>query len=430
MPILQKQNVVLKTDLLLEAEGGIAIPGSYFQIDEDGNLVIPGATGATVLKSGIFTLDEHGNAFIATRHFVPAPAGHIALSGDAALIDPAGNLMIPNRLVPSARTIIARERGVVNNLLLKAHGGVGDIVCSEPAIRFAVERFSDQKISLCTDYPEFFQHLKFEKIYPASGPNIPDYTKYLLFQNFSPGDELAWEFVSHPLTHAVDYASLNMWRCMLPADLKTIRIVPTEAQKASMRAMFPLGFLEHNGPIVAVHPGKTWDSRTFPKHWWDAVLTHLKKSSIIPILIGGDVDVVNGKARASTVDVETEGTIDMRGKLSFIETVALLQESQVLLTNDSCPLHMAASGRAWIGFCSTVKHPDHLLHWRNGGAGEFGWRMTNFAEGNLFESINFCPNQEKAINVDQININELLKWLPRPEEFAAWAIGKCKPYNV
>jgi hypothetical protein len=426
MPLLQKQHAQLAAHLLPEHPEGRIIPKAFFVIDAERNLSIPAPMGAIILRSGSFKILETGDALLPHKIINTGAPGVVLVDGNVTLVDMEGNTLVPNKLLPSARSIVARERGVHKNLLLKTHGGVGDIVCAEPAVRFAVERFQDQSISLCTNYPEFFQHLKFDKIYPASGPEQPDYRKFLLFQNFTQGDELAWEFVSHPLTHAVDYASLNMWRCTLPNNLKEIKIVPTEEQRIGMRVHFPLGSLE--APIVVVHPGKTWDSRTFPKKWWNEVLIRLQNAGLMPVIIGGQVDKqADGSYRASTVDVETTGCLDLRGKLSFIETVALLQEANVLLTNDSSPLHMAASGNAWVGFCSTVKDPSHLMHWRNG---EFGWRMKNFTDGNLFETLNFCPNQEQAVHVDKVNINELLKWLPTPAEFAAWAIGKCRPYDI
>lgn len=427
MPVLQKQNATLQARFLQPHPEGRVLPRQFFHLDSGDHLVIPAPMGRIILKAGSFEMMPDGGALIPSQYLNTSNPNVVVVDGSITLVDGNGNSFVPNSLIPSVRSIVARERGVHQNLLLKAHGGVGDIVCAEPAIRFAVARFKDRSISLCTDYPEFFQHLKFAAVYPASGPGAPDYTKFLMFQNFTPGDELAWEFVAHALTHAVDYASLNMWRCTLPSHLKDIRLIPTEEQRASMLTNFPLGFFDAS-PLVVVHPGKTWDSRTFPKKWWDAVLMKLKSGGLMPVIIGGQVDKMpDGSYRASTVDVETDGCLDLRGKLSFIETTALLQDCKVLLTNDSSPLHIAASGPAWIGFCSTVKDPSHLMHWRQG---EFGWRMKNFTDSNLFETIDFCPNQEKAVHVDQLHVLELLKWLPRPEEFAAWAIGKCKPFTV
>jgi len=424
VPIIQKQNAMFQARFVTQVEGGFLLPKGSFKEDEDGNAVFPGPNGqgATIIKAGHFGITEDGSLRIAEKFVNTATPGIILVSGEILLIDPNACLMVPNRLIPSCRTVIARERGADRNLLIKCHGGVGDVVCAEPAVRFALNRFPEEKISLCTDYPEFFQHLKFAEIFPASGENQPKYRKFLVFQNFSQGDELAWEFVAHPLMHAVDYASLNMWRLILPNSLKRVILQPTEKQISRMIGHFPLGFFEQ--PMVVIHPGKTWDSRTFPKKWWDTIISGLKDAGIMPVIIGGNVDKQkDGSYRAGTVDVETDGCIDLRYKLDWGETVALLQATSVLLTNDSSPLHIAASGDAFIGFVSTVKHADHLLHHRRGG---LGWRMKDFAKDTLFNQLNFCPNQEKEIHVDKVHVLDLLKMLPEPTELVDWTLSKLK----
>ena len=121
--------------------------------------------------------------------------------------------------------------------------------------------------------------------------------------------------------------------------------------------------------MVVVHAGKHWPSKTFPKDWWDAVLAELKSRGFIPILIGADAD-----DNRSTVDVDPTGCLDLRNKTSLTESIWLTQQTKVLLTNDSSPLHMAVTGDAWIGFVATCKHPDYIKHWRNG---QWSWRMEN-----------------------------------------------------
>lgn len=416
MPLIRKSNASFQTNLLPRVEGGRLIEKRFFLEDNYGNAFIPSPAGATILKAGSFAVMENGDIRISDKFLKDHPNGVTEVDASIILMDPEANMMVPNKLIPAARIIMARERDVDRQILLKAHGGVGDVVCAEPAIRFAVERFkgTGNKVSLCTDYPEFFQHLHFEAVYPASGEGVPDYNKFLVFQNFTPGDELAHEFASHALMPATDYASINMWRLILPIGLKEITLKPTAEQREAMREKLGGGDLSE---AIVVHPGKTWDSRTFPKKFWDSVLATIRESGRRLIVIGGEVD----NKRASTVQVDAKPEEDFRSKLLFIETTALLQECAVLLTNDSSPLHIAASGDAFIGFVSTVKPTSHLLHWRGG---VFGHRMKDFSSGCMWDIIDMCPNQEKAVHVDGIHINDLLRWLPDPKEFAAWALAQ------
>jgi Glycosyltransferase family 9 (heptosyltransferase) len=331
-------------------------------------------------------------------------------------LNAGAGMVVPAKLVPSFRVVHAEERGVRNNILIRAHGGLGDIVCSEPAIRFALNTFKEAKISLATMYPGLFQHLKFEKVYGPHNVNELKLENYLMFDTVDTANELAAEFVCHTLMHGVDYASMFMWRMILPNEYKKIQLVPTDEEK-----MYASELINPASDVI-IHAGKTWKSRSFPKNWWDTVTKTIHKAGARPVLIGGNVDVdQNGNARASTIDVDTTYCLDLRHNQTIMQTVATLQLARVVLTNDSSPLHIAATGDSWIGTVSTVKHFDHLKHHRMGG---YGWRMEDFARDCVFNSLDACPNKDKTIRVDEMDTIDLLKWIPDPVEFARWALSK------
>lgn len=322
-----------------------------------------------------------------------------------------GNMVVPARLVPSFRVVYADERGARNNILLRLHGGLGDIVCAEPAVRYALETFKGVDISLATKYPELFQHLNFKRVFDLTNAHecVPD--DYLMFENIDTTNELAAEFVCHTLMHGVDYASVYMWRIVLPNAAKEVILTPSKQDYADADDTV------NPDTDVVIHPGKTWDSRTFPKKFWDKVIKTINASGLRCVIIGGVVD----DGRASTVDVNVSGCLDLRGKTSLMQTTAILHRLRVLLTNDSSPLHIGATGDIWIGFVSTVKYPDHLFHWRKG---VFGWRMQDFGRGGMYKTLDACPNKTKSIHVDKVDTIELLKWLPDPVDFAKFAINK------
>lgn len=312
---------------------------------------------------------------------------------------------MPAVQMPGFRTELAISRGVERNLIFKTWGGIGDQICAEPTLRFALKNFKNVNISLASERPELFQHLDFHKTFDLN-ESIPNYDKYLAFETITPPDEsnLVWQFFSHLLTNCVDFTSLCALRMQLPvADREVILKPPTP----SKQFLFDLKY-----PIVCVHAGKHWASKTFPKDWWDAVLHLLKKSGVCPVLIGANTDDNRG-----TVDVSTEGCIDFRNKLSIMETVWLLQQSEVLLTNDSAPLHMAVTGDAWIGYVATCKHPDMITHWRKG---IWGHRMQNLGSGGMWDIVDHCPNAKEKIEVAELDEVQLRKWLPHPEIVAQW----------
>lgn len=210
------------------------------------------------------------------------------------------------------------------------------------------------------------------------------------------------------ITNCVDFPSLCALRFQLPIADKNIILNPST----------PTKIIETTSRDVWVHAGKHWPSKTFPKDWWDAVLKHLINANARPILLGADSDDNRG-----TVDVDTANCLDLRNQLSITETVYYLQKAKVLLTNDSSPLHMAASGNAWIGFIATCKHPDYIKHWRNG---QWSWRMENLGLGGIWDVLDYCPNKENLITVDSVEESMLRSWLPEPETFAKWALDKLE----
>lgn len=315
---------------------------------------------------------------------------------------------IPISHHPLFRVEYAIQKGVEKNLLFRTWGGIGDQICAEPTLRYALKKFKNCNISLASENPELFSHLEFTKVYNLKKEK-PDYDQYLLFDTITPPDDsnMVWLFFSHMLTNCVDFPSMCALRLQLPIEDKEIHLFGTPPKNVSveMRAAIENG--------VLVHAGRHWQSKTFPSEFWDRVLGGLKGRGITPVLIGAETDDNRG-----TVNVNADGCLDLRGKFSISESIWALQKAAVLLTNDSAPMHMAASGKAFIGYIATCKHPDMITHWRNG---EWQWREKNFGKGGIWESIDFCPNQGEKVECEYVDPELLKSWLPRPYDMSEWA---------
>lgn len=327
-------------------------------------------------------------------------------------LDPNGEMRVPGMEIPGFRFLLAQERGVDNQILINTTGGLGDIICAEPAIRYAVTSFKHASVSIATAFPDLFRHLASDDVEIFDTHKAPAKTeRYLVFDTLYTSQNLQWEFIAHMFTHVVDHASISMFRCQLPIAERSIRLVPNEDEVEYADSV--------EGDIV-IHAGRTWPSRTIPGWFWNKVIDRIVERGLTPILIGKNGP--KGKDERGYVSVKTRGCVDMRNEMTIMETVALLQKKSVLLTNDSSPIHMAASGDAWIGMLSTAKHPEYITHWRNG---QFGWRVQNHALGGLYQGINMCPNSQNEIRLDLVDPRLLESWLPDPVKFADWGIEKC-----
>lgn len=332
----------------------------------------------------------------------------------ADFLDPNGQVNIAAMMIPSFRTVRAAERGVEKNIMIKTQGGLGDVICAEPAIRYGVNIFKAKgsEVSLDTFFPELFGHITDLKEINHSAKHIPDYLQYLLFDTLYTTEVLHWEFIAHMFTQVVDHHSIVMWRSQLPIADRSIKLVPSkENYEVADLAIDPK-------KAVLIHAGRTWQSRTVPTYFWNQVIPRLVEKGVRPVLIGKESFGMVGN-----LPVDSTGCLDLRNTLSLMETVAVTHRAKVLLTNDSSPIHMAASGDAWIGFISTVKFPEFITHWRHG---IFGWRMQNWSKGGVWQTIDMCPNSSVDIRVDTCDPELLKSWLPDPVEYADWAVSKLR----
>ena len=338
-------------------------------------------------------------------------------------------ISVPINHIPLFRTTIANQNGVQDSMIFKTWGGLGDQVCAGPTLSYALKTFRNCEISLHSEHPELFSHLKFHKVFHAKKDKPPDWNKYLVFETITPPNDsnLVWQFFSHMLTNCVDFPSLCALRSQLPVADREILLSPRTPEAEEIRSL-------RDG--VFVHAGRHWPSKTFPKWWWDGVIQGLIANGVTPILIGADTDDNRG-----TVDVDASGSIDLRNKTTVSELAWLMQHAKVLLTNDSSPMHMAASrdpndfttGLTWIGYIATCKHPDYITHWRKPpkhyesdkeSLNVWQWREENLGLGGMWEITSPNPNQNDEITVDKVDAEILASWLPSPESVVQWTLNK------
>lgn len=341
---------------------------------------------------------------------------------------PEDSIAIPFRKLPAGRTTIAVRKGVQNNLLIRTWGGIGDQICSEPTLRYALKHFKDVKITLASELPELFSHLKFHDVYDLRKES-PIWDDYICFQTIAPLDDLVWQFANHMVTHCVDFTSICAFRMQLPVNDRVVKLeVPAPGMDTIVRqTMHDIALNPEN--YVIVHAGRHWPSKTFPADWWNEALESIIDQQLVPILIGKEgVDKMDNQG---TVQVDTRGCIDLRNKTSLLETIWLLQQSGVVICNDSSPLHMAVTGEAWVGCIATVKHPDFIFHWRKPletGDAIWAWRQEALNVGGMWELFDALPNKKDKLDLDQCEETQLRTWLPDPKIIGPWCKEKMDDY--
>jgi hypothetical protein len=100
--------------------------------------------------------------------------------------------------------------------------------------------------------------------------------------------------------------------------------------------------------------------------------------------------------------------------------IGILRSARLVITNDSAPLHIAATGKAFIGFVATAKHQDYIHHWRRNENGEaqWAWRMKHYNRGGIWGDMCIMPNKIEDTSVDKCTADQMKRWLPDPAAMA------------
>ncbi len=106
--------------------------------------------------------------------------------------------------------------------------------------------------------------------------------------------------------------------------------------------------------FICAAPNSVWFTKQYPEHKWIEFLNQVPVSHHI-YLLGAPGDAAScerikaASTNASTITV-------LAGKLSFLESAALMEKAAMNYVNDSAPMHIASSMDAPVAaiFCSTV----------------------------------------------------------------------------
>lgn len=247
-----------------------------------------------------------------------------------------------------------------HHIYISVQGGLGDQACAEPAIRYMIENvYPDADIRIGTHFPTLFKHLPVP-VYEHGKSELEDDVPYLILCTLPGPETVTWSIVSNLLCHTVDYAAMALLRRILPFKDKRIKLEVEPGDKVDLIQTSGM-VLSSVKNLIVIHPGRHWQSKTFPTSWWQSTIEGICAGGV-PVCIIGENEETRG-----TVDVTIpNGCVDLRDKLSLDELIALLSYAKILVSNDSGPVHLAGAFDNWIVMIPTCKHPDHVMPFRNG----------------------------------------------------------------
>ncbi|MEZ0538047.1 glycosyltransferase family 9 protein [Fibrella arboris] len=106
-------------------------------------------------------------------------------------------------------------------------------------------------------------------------------------------------------------------------------------------------------PYVCIAPTSVWFTKQFPANGWVKVIEQLPAHWRV-YLLGAPGDT--GACEYIRIETDRDRVINLAGKLSLLESAALMQGARMNYVNDSAPLHLCSAMNAptTAVFCSTV----------------------------------------------------------------------------
>ena len=94
-------------------------------------------------------------------------------------------------------------------------------------------------------------------------------------------------------------------------------------------------------PVVVVHPGARWTSKLWPTAYWARLAEWLARDQDFQVIItgsSGDQEVAGEIVSHTDVSL-----LNLAGRTTLLELVALLKKARLTVTTDTGPMHLAAA---------------------------------------------------------------------------------------
>jgi lipopolysaccharide heptosyltransferase II len=105
-------------------------------------------------------------------------------------------------------------------------------------------------------------------------------------------------------------------------------------------------------PMVAVHPGATWPTKAWQAQGFVEVACALQRGSGARVVLVGDK---SAREVTAAIARDVPGSRDLAGATTLSQLAAVLRLAQLVISNDSGPMHLAAAlGTPVVGvYCAT-----------------------------------------------------------------------------
>lgn len=90
--------------------------------------------------------------------------------------------------------------------------------------------------------------------------------------------------------------------------------------------------------LVGIAPGSVWNTKRWLKEYFAILLSQLELENVQVVLIGGGED---RELCGAIIEKSKAKALNLAGRLSILESAAVIEQLDLMVTNDSAPLHIA-----------------------------------------------------------------------------------------
>lgn len=108
-----------------------------------------------------------------------------------------------------------------------------------------------------------------------------------------------------------------------------------------------------SAPYITMSPSSVWFTKKYPEEKWIDLIDHYRGMEKIYLLGSADN---HSECESIKKASQNKNVVILAGKLSFLQSAALMRDARMNFTNDSAPMHFASAMNAPVTaiFCSTV----------------------------------------------------------------------------
>jgi len=106
-------------------------------------------------------------------------------------------------------------------------------------------------------------------------------------------------------------------------------------------------------PYLTISPASVWFTKQYPKEKWISLINKLPNQYTIYLLGGPGDQLLAEEIKKDSVAIST---VNLCGKLNFLQSAALMKDAIMNFVNDSAPMHFASAMNAPVTavYCSTL----------------------------------------------------------------------------